>query len=51
MVNAAASRENPYLQGSYAPVDTEGEHRLTVIEGEIPRDLFGVAVRNGPNPR
>lgn len=42
---------NPYLQGPYAPIDDEIEaHDLEVI-GEIPDDLYGIYVRNGPNPR
>ncbi|WP_211365580.1 carotenoid oxygenase family protein [Polyangium fumosum] len=41
----------PYLSGNYAPVDREiTAHDLPVI-GEIPRDLAGVFVRNGSNPR
>jgi carotenoid cleavage dioxygenase-like enzyme len=42
---------NPYLLGVFAPVHEEitaGD--LTVI-GEIPKDLNGVFLRNGPNPR
>lgn len=43
--------ENPYLAGKYAPVyDEIAVDDLKVI-GEIPRDLNGVYVRNGPNPR
>ena len=43
--------QNPYLTGSYAPVKDEiTESNLKVI-GEIPADLHGVYVRNGPNPR
>jgi carotenoid cleavage dioxygenase-like enzyme len=42
---------DPYLAGSYAPVVDEGSHRLELIEGEIPRDLHGLMVRNGPNPK
>lgn len=43
--------ENPYLIGKYAPVyDEIAVDNLPVI-GEIPRDLNGVYVRNGPNPR
>lgn len=42
---------NPYLNGPYAPRHDE----LTVddleVIGEIPRDLDGVFLRNGPNPR
>lgn len=51
MSQPSADRSDPYLGGSYAPIGSEDEHRLQVVEGEIPRDLFGVAVRNGPNPR
>ncbi|MDE0703468.1 MAG: 9-cis-epoxycarotenoid dioxygenase [Rhodospirillaceae bacterium] len=41
---------NPYLQGLYAPVDTEIAAHDLEIEGEIPVDLFGGYYRNGPNP-
>ena len=42
---------NPYLAGVYEPVLEElTEEGLEVI-GEIPDDLNGVYVRNGPNPR
>ena len=42
---------NPYLLGVFAPVHEElTASDLTVI-GEIPRDLNGVFLRNGPNPR
>lgn len=52
VVNFATEVEtNPYLMGNYAPVDTEiTAENLTVI-GEIPADLNGMYVRNGPNPR
>ncbi|MFO0662196.1 MAG: carotenoid oxygenase family protein [Polyangiaceae bacterium] len=43
--------DNPYLSGSYAPVTEELTGEATLIEGEIPRDLWGVFVRNGPNPK
>ena len=52
IVNFAMETEsNPYLVGGYAPI-----HNETVVEdleviGEIPRDLNGLYVRNGPNPR
>src|SRR5262245_43548131 len=43
--------ENPYLVGKYAPIyDEIAVDNLQVI-GEIPKDLNGVYVRNGPNPR
>ena len=45
--------DNPYLHGVYAPtnhIDCSAEE-LPVIEGEIPHDLYGAYLRNGPNPR
>ena len=45
------SLERPYLSGNYAPVQTEIEARDLAVVGEIPRDLEGVFVRNGANPR
>jgi carotenoid cleavage dioxygenase len=42
--------ENLFLTGIYGPISTEIiADDLTVI-GEIPRDLDGVYLRNGPNP-
>ena len=41
---------NPYLEGNYAPVKTLiSEDQLSVV-GEIPRELSGLYLRNGPNP-
>lgn len=40
---------NPYLLGGYAPVGTEIEAERLEVIGEIPKDLNGVYVRNGPN--
>ena len=41
---------NYYLQGNYAPVkNIVSETNLNVI-GEIPNELSGVYMRNGPNP-
>ncbi|OZM70143.1 9-cis-epoxycarotenoid dioxygenase [Amycolatopsis antarctica] len=42
---------NPYLLGLYAPTDTEIDADALEVIGEIPRDLNGVYLRNGPNPR
>lgn len=42
--------ENPFLNGIFAPVGREITADNLVVEGEIPRDLFGVYLRNGPNP-
>ncbi len=42
---------NPYLQGNFAPVSEEiTAHTLQVI-GELPPDLSGMFLRNGPNPQ
>lgn len=46
-----APEPNPYTVGKFAPVAHETACELEAIEGEIPRDLFGAYVRNGPNPR
>lgn len=45
-----AMSENRFLQGAFAPIDTEYDvSEVTVVEGEIPRDLNGTFYRNGPN--
>ena len=46
-----AEIDNPYLHGVYSPstVETEADD-LRIISGEIPKDLFGAYLRNGPNP-
>jgi carotenoid cleavage dioxygenase len=42
---------NPFLEGNFAPVRNEiTTDSLTVI-GELPSDLSGMFVRNGPNPQ
>jgi carotenoid cleavage dioxygenase-like enzyme len=41
----------PVLQGGYAPIDRETVADDLRVEGEIPRDLNGMHVRNGPNRR
>src|SRR3954452_9022048 len=42
---------NPYLAGPYAPIHTEIDATDLEVIGEIPRDLDGVYLRNGPNPQ
>ena len=42
---------NPYLAGLYSPVLDERDDQDLEVIGEIPADLDGVFVRNGPNPR
>jgi len=41
---------NPYLQGLYEPVAEETTALELGVIGEIPKDLHGAFVRNGPNP-
>ena len=41
---------NPYLQGCYAPVSNELSEDNLKITGQIPDDLHGLYLRNGPNP-
>ncbi|WP_322029402.1 carotenoid oxygenase family protein [Paraburkholderia sp. J76] len=41
----------PVLQGGYAPVYEENVFDDLKVIGEIPSDLNGMYVRNGPNPR
>lgn len=43
--------DNPYLNGAHAPVFEERDDLALEVEGEIPRDLNGVFLRNGPNPQ
>ena len=49
--NTFAGSLSPYLQDNFAPVAEElTVDRLTVI-GNLPKDLNGFYVRNGPNPQ
>lgn len=41
---------NPYLHGLYAPQPEEVTALDLPVIGEIPKDLYGAYVRNGPNP-
>ncbi len=43
--------ESPYLAGNYAPILTEIDAPDLASKGAIPRDLEGMFVRNGANPR
>ncbi|MGH2829541.1 MAG: carotenoid oxygenase family protein [Actinomycetota bacterium] len=45
-----AHEDNPYLAGIYAPVHQEVVAEDLEVVGEIPHDLNGVYIRNGPNP-
>ncbi len=41
---------NPYLEGAYAPIDTEHTAFDLEVTGTLPPELDGRYVRNGPNP-
>jgi len=43
--------KSPYLEGGYAPVDREITAGDLPVRGALPRDLEGVFVRTGSNPR
>ncbi len=42
--------DNPYLHGVYAPTVHEIERARLPVQGELPEDLCGAYLRNGPNP-
>ena len=42
---------HPNLQGNYAPLRMECDLYDLIVEGEIPKDLFGSYYRNGPDPQ
>ncbi|KAE9459062.1 hypothetical protein C3L33_09038, partial [Rhododendron williamsianum] len=42
---------NFVLTGNFAPVDETPPTECLVVEGELPRSLHGVYIRNGPNPQ
>jgi len=42
---------NPYLDGNFAPVRQEITSDSLKVIGELPADLSGMFVRNGPNPQ
>jgi carotenoid cleavage dioxygenase len=48
--NRIAPTENLFLRGMFAPTSREITADNLQVEGEIPRDLFGIYLRNGPNP-
>jgi carotenoid cleavage dioxygenase len=42
---------NPFLDGNFAPVREEIASDTLKVIGELPADLSGMFVRNGPNPQ
>ena len=49
-VRTPRPNENHYLGGNYAPVEQELTASDLPVTGEIPADLEGRWLRNGPNP-
>ena len=52
-INRALRRSkapNPYLTGVHKPVTAEYTEDALKVEGQIPAELNGVYLRNGPNP-
>ncbi|MGD8356977.1 MAG: carotenoid oxygenase family protein [Lysobacterales bacterium] len=45
------TRGNPYLEGPHAPVDREIDALELEVIGDLPEDLNGIYLRNGPNPK
>jgi carotenoid cleavage dioxygenase len=43
--------DNPFLQGYYAPVNTESDAPNLQVTGEVPAELRGTLYRIGPNPQ
>ena len=42
---------SPYLSGRFAPVHREISTAKVAVEGDVPDDLIGTYIRNGPNPK
>ncbi|WP_174764087.1 MULTISPECIES: carotenoid oxygenase family protein [unclassified Anabaena] len=42
---------NPYLEGNFAPINTEITTDTLEVIGELPPKLSGMFIRNGPNPQ
>ena len=46
-------KKNPILQGNFAPYNYKqsyGYEIIDIVKGEVPNDINGVYLRNGPNP-
>ncbi len=43
--------QNPYLSGRFAPVHRQIEVTDLAVQGDLPADLVGAYLRNGPNPK
>jgi carotenoid cleavage dioxygenase-like enzyme len=47
---AQADKPNPFLKAGFAPVHDELDVAGLVVRGEVPREIAGTYLRNGPNP-
>lgn len=45
-----ALKSNPFLMGNFAPITDELNIENLSVIGELPKDLNGIYMRNGPNP-
>ena len=50
-VNPASTTTDPHLTGVFAPIVDEIDASDLRVEGELPADIDGEYLRNGPNPR
>jgi len=48
--NVERAPDNLFLKGNFAPVEDELNTQALRVEGQIPGDLEGTFLRNGPNP-
>jgi len=51
MTSTAPIRSPFFLEGNFAPVEDEITTTDLEVTGELPRELCGVYLRNGPNPK
>ena len=49
-MSGITTKKNYYLQGNYSPVKNLISETGLKVTGQIPKDLSGLFVRNGPNP-
>jgi carotenoid cleavage dioxygenase-like enzyme len=49
--SSVATKPNLYLQAEHAPVSAELDVTDLKVEGTLPPELFGMFVRNSPNPQ
>jgi carotenoid cleavage dioxygenase len=48
---SVAGKLRSYSEGVFARVEDERDDANLAVEGELPRELFGMFARNSPNPR